>query len=463
MKNGLRRKFARNISYAFTAQFFTLVVNLLMTLIVSKILGVEQFSYWQLFIFYSGYVGLLHFGLTDGVYLRYGGIALDEMEASIIGAQMRLMMLIQFLISSIVILIVSLNGFSDRGIVWLCIAIYLVLANLFWYLGYIFQAANETKVYSFAIIIVKTLFIIFTFILIFLRTKIFIPFIAAFLISHLIGTLYIVWKGRRFFCAPRIALHRTIHQAWENIRVGINLTIANIASSLILGVGRMMIDAAQGITTFGMVSLALSLTNFFLQFISQVSLVMFPMLRKFDQQRQKQIYMQLRKLLSYALCGIMVLYAPTRFILARWLPQYELSLVYLGILLPICIFDGKTQLLYNTYLKVLRKENALLKINIGVLLLSIILCAFSIFVLHNINVAVVVQVFIIAVKSISASCFLAYNMDIPQEKNIIWELLISTVFIVSNQVLPQVWAFIVCSIIIIIYWYINRKEFRKLI
>lgn len=65
--------FIKNILYAFLAQGIALFLSVLMSLIVPKILGVEQYSYWQLFIFYTGYVGFFHFGLNDGVYLRLGG------------------------------------------------------------------------------------------------------------------------------------------------------------------------------------------------------------------------------------------------------------------------------------------------------------------------------------------------------------------------------------------------------
>ena len=51
-----------------------------MSLVVPKILGVEEFAYWQLFLLYISYVALFHLGLNDGVYLVNGGKTYDEMD-----------------------------------------------------------------------------------------------------------------------------------------------------------------------------------------------------------------------------------------------------------------------------------------------------------------------------------------------------------------------------------------------
>ena len=76
----LKNKFWNNIIFAFLAQGISLFLSVLMSLIVPKFLTVRDFGYWQLFIFYFGYVGFFHFGLNDGVYLKYGGKSYDEMD-----------------------------------------------------------------------------------------------------------------------------------------------------------------------------------------------------------------------------------------------------------------------------------------------------------------------------------------------------------------------------------------------
>lgn len=47
----------RDLVYTFAAQGMAILLNLMLNLLVPKVLGIEAFSYWQLFLFYSVYIG----------------------------------------------------------------------------------------------------------------------------------------------------------------------------------------------------------------------------------------------------------------------------------------------------------------------------------------------------------------------------------------------------------------------
>ena len=64
-----KRAILQNMSVAFLAQGVSMCLSILQTLLVPKVLGVEQYGYWQLYIFYVSYVGLFHLGLSSGVYV----------------------------------------------------------------------------------------------------------------------------------------------------------------------------------------------------------------------------------------------------------------------------------------------------------------------------------------------------------------------------------------------------------
>ena len=52
------------------AQIFFAFTSVVSILVLPKLLSLESFGYYQLFIFFANYVELLHFGLSDGIYLR---------------------------------------------------------------------------------------------------------------------------------------------------------------------------------------------------------------------------------------------------------------------------------------------------------------------------------------------------------------------------------------------------------
>lgn len=78
----------KNLGAAFAAQGISFLASVVMSLLVPKILGVVEYGYWQLFIFYTNYVGFFHFGLNDGVYLLNGGVPRGQINKSSIHSQL---------------------------------------------------------------------------------------------------------------------------------------------------------------------------------------------------------------------------------------------------------------------------------------------------------------------------------------------------------------------------------------
>ena len=242
---------------------------------------------------------------------------------------------------------------------------------------------------------------------------------------------------------------------YESLSCGIKLTIANIMSLLILGIGRISIDNVWGIESFGKISLSLSLANFFLVFIQQISMVLFPALRRIDEERIKSIYRLLRNFLGLILPTIYILYFPIKIIIGMWLPQYSLSLKYLGLLLPLCIFDGKMQLLCNTYLKVLRKEGKLLQFNLVAFIVSLISCSISAYCFNNITLVVLCMVSSIAIRSIMAEIYLSKQINFTIKKILSCEAFLGIIFMTCAWNMSEFSAIIIILICYIIYLIVN--------
>ena len=65
--------FKKNMLLALGAQAVALGVGLIKSLVLPVAMSVEGFAYWQVYVLYSGFVGVCAFGYTDGVYLLDGG------------------------------------------------------------------------------------------------------------------------------------------------------------------------------------------------------------------------------------------------------------------------------------------------------------------------------------------------------------------------------------------------------
>ena len=256
---------ARNTMIAFAAQFISLSVSVVMSLLVPKIVGVADYGYWQLFMFYTTYSGFFHLGLNDGVYLINGGLSRDEIDKSSIKSQYIFGACFQAVIClGITLASLPLVDDANRLFVIASFALYTVVYNLTSYLGFVFQAMNETKLFSFSTMLDRLVFLAPLLVLIGFKVSDYHPYVYAYLVSKIIALIYCSWMGRDILRAKSVSFGNSLKDGIRSIIVGVKLMIANIADTLILGVSRFLIDHFWGIVAFAKISFSLSLVNFFI-------------------------------------------------------------------------------------------------------------------------------------------------------------------------------------------------------
>ena len=97
----------KNISYSFSANLISLAISVFMVMFVPKLLSVNDYGLWQLFLFYYSYLGFLHFGWEDGIYLRYAGKRFNELNRKTFAGQFYSIILLQ------VVLAVSISALGQ--------------------------------------------------------------------------------------------------------------------------------------------------------------------------------------------------------------------------------------------------------------------------------------------------------------------------------------------------------------
>lgn len=461
----MNKLFYKNLQYAFMAQFISVFFSLIMYLIVPKIIGITNYAYWQLFIFYSNYAGFFHLGLVDGIYLKIGGKEYNELNFKSLGSQLKIMSLIQIISAVIFMIIINfINIEIDRKFIFLSTLIYIIIYCIENYLGFILQAVNKTKKYSIAVIIEKTICLFSIFILLILKVDNYKYYVLTYVVSKILNILWLSINCKEIINSSFAGIRETFRDIKSNILVGIILMFSGIAGSLIVGNGRVVIDNLWGIETFGRISFSISILNMILLFIKQISMVLFPTLRQAKEEKQKQIYINVRDILYIILPVIFIFYIPGKMILANWLPQYADSLKYLAITLPICIYDAKIQILGNTYFKVLRKEKRLLIINCIAMITSLILSILFGYIFKNINLILVGIVISIIIRSVYSEKYLhdMYEIHDCFVKKIIIDIIITSIFMATSWFMPDNWNNIIIMIICYFaFLYLNKDLTQK--
>jgi hypothetical protein len=257
--------------------------------------------------------------------------------------------------------------------------------------------------------------------------------------------------------------HLDIKESWNNINVGIKLLLANLASKLIIGIVRFGIERQWDVETFGRVSLTLSISHFMMVFITGIGVVVYPILRRTSREKLPLIYHLMRNFLMIIALSLLVFYYPARLILSAWLPDYAESLLYMALLFPMVIYEGRITLLINTYLKTLRYEKTMLRINAATVVVSAIFTIVTTVIWHNLNLAVLTILIGQVVRATIAELFLSKQLSISLNKDLILEIVLTLIFILSGWYIDSWWTVVIYVISYCIYLIIKRSDIKRTI
>jgi O-antigen/teichoic acid export membrane protein len=456
--------FIKNFSYTITSNLISLFVSILVVLIVPKLIGIEEYGYWQLYLFYSSYVGFLHFGWNDGIYLRYGGKKYEALDKKLFFSQFYMLAIFQLIIAVIIFLTSNIFVINIKKVfVFKMTAICMIIVNVRYMLIYILQITNKIKEYAKITIMDRILYccVIITFL--FVGVREFQLMILADLIGKFISLVYSMYCCRDIVFRKISTFYFSFRETIQNINVGIKLMFANIASNLIIGVVRFGIERTWDVSTFGKVSLTLSISNFMMLFINAVGIIMFPILKRTDEKRLPSIYVIMRDFLMLILLGALIVYYPFKVVLSIWLPNYSDSLMYMALVFPMCVFEGKMSLLINTYLKTLRKEKLMLKINLISLALSVVITFITTVLLKNLNLAIASIVVILAFRCVLSEIFLSKILVISLYKDVVLELIMTLIFILTGWFINSLFAVLIYVLAYIMYLVVKRKDITNTI
>lgn len=452
------KKFATNIILSLTAQIISVAISFITTLVVPKFIDEIQYANWQTYILYVGYVGILHFGLLDGLVLRYSKYDYEELDKARLRSQLFIMLIftsVLTLVMSIISVFVLGNG--DK-IIFVLVGVGIVTKNLVTYSSYMFQITNRISKYAILTIAQRFAYGILVVILLACKVNDFYWYCIADLCGDAVGIVFgIIFNKELFFGRP-IKISVAFYELRYNVSSGIILMMANWSAMLMVGSAKMIVQWHWDKLLFGQISFAFSVSNIFLVFVTAISVVLFPSLKRIDENKLPEMYKSIRNVLSPLLFFVMIFYFIGCWILNKWLPKYSSSLVYLGILLPTIIYSSKVSLLTNNYLKVYRKEKMMLIVNLISIVTGIVLFVLCAYVFNNITAILASVVFVIMLNSILSEVCVLKIIKVKIIKDFIIETLMTVSFILCASLL-SLWigCAVYCSIFAV-YCAINYKS-----
>lgn len=455
MKNILK-----NFTYTIFSNLSTTVISTCVIFIIPKLVSPTQYGLFQIFTFYFSYAGLLQIGWLDGIYLRFGGMHYNMLNKALFKGQQYLYIAFQF----IILIVISLCGLfttkPEYKFIIITIAFGIFFANLKNFYQIILQMTNRIAEFAVSNIITSGVYAVLLLIFIIGKCDNYRYYILFNIAGQIISFIYtlVICKG---LFVNRISAEYRYDEVKKNMYVGSKISFAGIAAMLILGVVRVGIQKEWSVETFGRVSLVLSVSNLLMLFINAASLVLFPIIKRIKDISKAKLYNTIEEVFLPVLFLLLLLYYPANVFINYWLPTYRSSLVFMAFLFPLGLYQGKFEVLTNTFFKVWRMENKLLLVNVLSLILATFLTIVFSYVVHSLQMTI----FTIIVSMMFRS-FLAELIIKRKVKNHSWiffasEFTLVNIFILSNIFFNVMTSFLVYLVSNLLYLIINKKKIKK--
>lgn len=455
------KQIAKLVTGVVGVNILSMMMSAIMTLAVPKFIGKYEYSFWQLYVFYSQYWAYISLGVNDGLYLKLGGKKYEDLDKSKISSQFWVFSVCQIIISC------SLMGVLGKNVddtikthILMLTAFSSIIGNMRLNLQMILQAVGKVGLYIRSVLLENIILFAITMFMIISDSCQYKYMIITDIASR-VFCLCILFYGCKEIVFCRIyGIMKSIRIVVSQLKDGIQLFLANVTNNLIIGIARFAIEQYWGTIVFGEISLILTLSNMIVNCVNAISIVLFPILRRTDDKKLASIYDALNSGLMLIVLGALCFYYPVYKVLNLWLPQYASSLEYFALLFPICVFDSKTMLLVNTYLKTLRKERVILWTNLLAMGINGILCLVSVMVFKNVNFVLLGISISLAIRCYVSELILTRILGLKNVKEIFLEGILVLIFMCSSMFLQNILIMITYVTFYLIYLIIKKKDIK---
>ena len=353
----------KNIIKVFSANLLTLVVGIITGLIIPNILSIDSFAYFKTYILYAGYIGLLHFGFIDGMYIKYGGENIEEVDKSILKAEHLIFIAIQSIATIIFIFIAFIK--KDFIIFMLGISIIPINTSAFYKLFY--QSTGQFSRFAAASYIYSIIYLSINIILAFvLKSDNYKFYCFANLISNLVVFVILEFKFYKDFKDIKLKYNSTI---WGNIKIGFVVLIANLGIVIFNALDLWFVKFNFSSHEFAYYSFAISILNIINIMVSSVSITFYNYLAREEKEESvknlKKYFIIIGAFFSLAYFVFALI---VNVFLEKYIPALKIISISFAGFPYIIVING---LFINLY-RARKDEVKYLKVMISMLIISII-------------------------------------------------------------------------------------------
>ncbi|MGN7851925.1 oligosaccharide flippase family protein [Exiguobacterium sp. 22311] len=372
------------IFYLIFSQLIGVCLGILKSIVLPAILTVKDFGYWQIYLLYVGYLGVLSVGFNDGILIKYGKNNYTDLLKKNIGSTILLFLIFQILIS--IFFLIGAIFFSDglKRDIFFMIAFNIPLVGLNGVFLSLFQSTNQIKKYSYFTIIDKVLMIVTIISIFFLNDIQVLTIIIADTVTRLIAIILMAINFKALFkTSVKVFSKVSFIEIIDNIKIGFYILISNLIAMLLIGYSLFLIERFMPLINYSIYALGISTTNILLLFISAVSVFIFPNISRIPEKKLNFKMKNMKELNIYISLSVIPLYFVIHQIIQMFLKDYILVLDFLPFIFLAIVVQIEYNMILVPYSKVIRKEKKIFLVNLITLSINIIFTTCSVIILDS--------------------------------------------------------------------------------
>lgn len=366
------RSFGTNLFFYMTGTVATLVFGIVSTLLIPKYLSVDHYGFWQLFILYSGYIGLLQLGLGEGalvVWARDGG----DLYRKEIRRALKYLVLEQ--IAVVIPLSILIYFVCDQTYKWLllllmCFSFVMNLVAIFINAA---QAAKRFKSLSIILAARNLIFLIFIILLFVTDYTNYFYIVVAYILSWMIVLIAFSLIFHKDIQANNVFSTSLWDYGKKTVNIGVFVMLGNYIAVFLLSIDRLLVSSLLPISQFAVYAFASNVVVFYYYCVRAVSEVFFPYLSMALPEMRKKIYQLGRSALILIWAITLIIYFPITKLIELYLPDYTGSVSILALLICGVGFGSLIQVIHVNYYKLHNKQRIYFIIGVVSLILSTLL------------------------------------------------------------------------------------------
>ncbi|MCM1234773.1 MAG: hypothetical protein NC489_32120 [Ruminococcus flavefaciens] len=319
-------KLSKGIVQVIFANILNLMISIGNGFLLPKYLSIEAYADLKAFLLYTSYVGILHFGYVDGIYIKYGGRTIDTIDTEKFANEKRVLFLFQFTVTLPIVLIAILIDNTNL----LFAAISILPINMVLFFKFIYQATGEFKEYRYITNLGSILIFILNLLSLFIiKTDISLWYIGIQVVISFVVWIYYEGKNRTINICNKCSLEEVWNCLSENIHLGIIIMLGNFMGVWITSIDRWFVKILYSVADFAYYSFAVTMLRLINVVVTAFSVTLYNFFCKKPKDQEVDI---LRKIVLVVGAIIIAIIFPLEFIIRTYLEKYIYALPVIKVL-----------------------------------------------------------------------------------------------------------------------------------